>query len=123
MADYFGYTLPGTYVEEDVIWEANPSLPIPYAFGVLSNEYVEAEGRSHYALRMGDATSGSLTTAYDDYTEIEFALEGSIILGVGGDNSNWSYGTFFEGAITTGRPTETTDQAIHENVKAAGYGQ
>ena len=30
---------------------------------------------------------------------------GGIILGIGGDNSNSSYGTFFEGAITAGRPS------------------
>jgi len=53
------------------------------------------------------------------------ALEigGAIILGIGGDNSNWSAGTFFEGAITAGRPSDATDAAVLANVQAAKYGQ
>jgi hypothetical protein len=48
--------------------------------------------------------------------------EGAIILGIGGDNSNVSAGTFFEGAITAGFPTDATDDAVQANVVAAGYG-
>jgi hypothetical protein len=32
--------------------------------------------------------------------------EGAIVLGTGGDNSNWSVGTFFEGVMTAGYPTD-----------------
>ena len=92
-------------------------MRVPYAFGILST------APDNYALRMGDATTGGLTTAYDGFTEITWALEGSIILGIGGDNSNWSKGVFFEGAITTGQPSATVDEAIYQNVRAAGYGQ
>ena len=44
------------------------------------------------------------------------------ILGIGGDNSNSSDGTFLEGAITAGRPSDATDALVHTNVKAVGYG-
>jgi hypothetical protein len=47
--------------------------------------------------------------------------EGGIVLGVGGDNSNNSWGTFFEGAIVAGWPSDDTEQAVMQNVKAAGY--
>ena len=50
-------------------------------------------------------------------------MQGGIARGIGGDNSNHSSGTFLEGAITAGRPTYDIDEAVHENVKAAGYGQ
>ena len=50
-------------------------------------------------------------------------MKGGIILGIGEDNSNWSQGTFFEGAITTGRPSDATDAAVLANVQAARYGQ
>ena len=95
----------------------NPSLPIPYAFGILETS------AGQYALRMGDATSGALHTAYDGAAPAAWILEGGIILGIGGDNSNWSYGTFFEGAITAGRPSLATQEAVLQNVQAAGYGQ
>ncbi len=118
-------TLVGTEIPEDeILWEQNPSMNYPYVFGALTTEYVEAEARSHYAIRSGNATAGNtLATAYDDWTEIEFVQEGAIILGIGGDNSNFSYGTFYEGAMTAGRPTEATDQAVYANVQAARYGQ
>ncbi len=118
-------TLAGTEIPEDeILWEQNLSMNFPYAFGALTSEYVQAEGRSHYSIRSGNATAGNtLATAYDDWTEIEFVMEGAIILGIGGDNSNWSWGTFYEGAMTAGRPTEATDQAVYANVQAARYGQ
>ena len=46
-----------------------------------------------------------------------------IILGIGGDNSDKGVGTFFEGAITKGYATEATDDAVHANIVAAGYGR
>jgi hypothetical protein len=49
------------------------------------------------------------------------------VLGSGGDccltNSNLSFGTFYEGAIVAGYPTDATDNAIHANIVAAGYGK
>jgi hypothetical protein len=36
------------------------------------------------------------------------------------DNSNNSWGTFFEGAIVLGYPSDETQQAVMDNVKAAG---
>jgi hypothetical protein len=95
----------------------NPSLRVPYAFGILTT------GPSNYVLRMGDATTGDLTSAWDGPTAITWDLQGAIILGVGGDNSNWSFGTFFEGAITAGQPSATIDEAIYQNVRAARYGE
>jgi len=53
--------------------------------------------------------------------------QGAIVLGSGGDccltNSNLSFGTFYEGAIVAGYPTDATDNAIHANIVAAGYGR
>ena len=47
--------------------------------------------------------------------------QGAIILGIGGDNSNSSPGTFFEGVMTTGYPTDATDNAVQANIVSAGY--
>jgi hypothetical protein len=48
--------------------------------------------------------------------------EGAILLGVGGDNSNWSQGSFFEGVMTAGYPSDTADNAVQANIVAAKYG-
>ena len=79
-----------------------------------------------YAIRVGNAQAGGLTTVYDGvvFGPIgAWELEGGIILGIGSDNSNSSQGTFFEGAITAGRPSNDTDALVLENVQAAKYGQ
>jgi hypothetical protein len=49
--------------------------------------------------------------------------QGAIILGIGGDNSHTGEGTFFEGCMTTGVPNDATDDAVHANIVAAGYGR
>jgi hypothetical protein len=102
----------------------NPNLPsmnMNYAFGILKSR------AGNYAIRTANAQTGSLTTAYDGAVPTAFpggrwSMEGGIILGIGGDNSNSSDGTFLEGAITAGRPTDATDAAVLQNVQAARYG-
>jgi hypothetical protein len=99
---------------------SNPSMTMKYAFGVVSSD---SSNGAQYAIRAADATSGSLTTAYDGKAPANWGLKGGIVLGIGGDNSNSSFGTFFEGAITAGRPTSATDAAALANVQAAKYGK
>ena len=43
------------------------------------------------------------------------------MLGVGGDNSPWGSGTWFEGVMTKGFSSAETDAAVFANVVAAGY--
>jgi len=99
----------------------NPSLAVPFALGILKTSTTPAPGQ--YALRMGNAQSGNLATAYDGVSPKMWGNGGGIVLGVGGDNSNHSFGTFFEGAVTMGRPSDATDAAVLANVQAAGYGK
>ena len=49
--------------------------------------------------------------------------QGAILLGNGGDNSNSSQGTFYEGAMTAANtfPSDATDQLVQANVVAAAY--
>jgi len=81
---------------------------------------------NHFTLKAADAQSGALTTMWDDvrpspgYSPKK--LQGAIILGTGGDGSNGGTGTFFEGAMTSGNPSDATDAAIQANIVAAGYG-
>src|SRR3979411_1980172 len=62
-----------------------------------------------YAIKDGDANSGGLKTSYNGplpttsgYTPLR--LEGGIILGIGGDNSNRSRATLYEGVESSGLP-------------------
>jgi hypothetical protein len=99
---------------------SNPSMKVPYALGILHTPV------GKYALRMADVSSASdLTTAYDGTIPSgkTWGNAGAIVLGVGGDNSNNSMGTFYEGAVTIGSPTNATDLLIMQNIQAAGYGK
>ena len=43
------------------------------------------------------------------------------MLGIGGDNSGWGSGTWFEGVMTAGFSTDEADTAVLANVVGAGY--
>lgn len=49
--------------------------------------------------------------------------QGAIILATGGDNSCSAVGTFYEGVMTASYTTDATDDALHANIVAAGYGK
>jgi len=53
--------------------------------------------------------------------------QGAIVLGSGGDccatTTNQSQGTFCEGCIVSGYPSDATENAIQANIVAAGYGK
>jgi hypothetical protein len=97
----------------------------------ISATYVTAmlKGPSgnHFALKGGDAQSGTLATKYDGarpaggYSPQK--KEGAIVLGIGGDNSHTGEGTFFEGCMTSGNPSDAIDDAVQANIIAAGYGR
>jgi hypothetical protein len=96
----------------------SPSMALPYAFGILKT------GPQNYTLRMGDATAGDLTTAWNGGIPMgNWAMEGGIILGIAGDVSNSSQGVLYEGVITAGRPSDETDEAVLRSVQAFGYGR
>jgi hypothetical protein len=95
----------------------NPSLPVRFALGFLKTN-------ANYALRMADvSTATELKTAYQGPLPKPMDNQGAVVIGVGGDNSNYSFGTFYEGAIVAGFPPDTAENAILQNIKAAGYGQ
>jgi hypothetical protein len=93
----------------------------------ISHRFVTAivKGESNqWAIRGGDATSGSLSTFYSGVRPSGYNpmhKEGAIILGTGGDNSDGAQGTFYEGVMTSGYPTDATENAVQANIVAAGY--
>jgi hypothetical protein len=90
-----------------------------------------ADGEPHHWRSMGgDAQHGDLEVMFDgprvgnDRSSYDpMRKQGAILLGNGGDNSNGSHGTFYEGAMTAPGtfPTKETNQKIQENIIAARY--
>jgi hypothetical protein len=83
-------------------------------------------GTTTYAIKGGNSDSGALTTWYSGalpnlggYAPMH--QEGAIILGTGGDNSNSSAGSFFEGVMTAGYPTDAADNSVQTNIVSVGY--
>ncbi|MFK8906723.1 alpha-L-arabinofuranosidase B [Streptomyces sp. YS-3] len=98
----------------------NPSVSHRFLTALVKGE------PNHWAIRSGNAQSGGLSTAYNGprpnvagYNPMK--KEGAIILGIGGDNSNGSAGTFYEGVMTSGYPTDATENAVQANITTAGY--
>ncbi|RKN43231.1 alpha-L-arabinofuranosidase B [Streptomyces hoynatensis] len=95
----------------------------------ISHRFVTAivkGGPNQWAIRAGNAQSGGLSTYYSGprpnasgYNPMK--KEGAIILGIGGDNSVGAAGTFYEGVMTSGYPTDATENAVQANITAAGY--
>jgi hypothetical protein len=90
------------------------------------------DGTTNFAIKGADAQSGGLTTLYDGRLPNGYSpmkKQGAIVLGSGGDcckpggGANDSAGTFYEGAIVSGYPTEATDEAVQANIVTAGYGE
>ncbi len=87
-----------------------------------------AKGEPHHWASMGgNAQKGDLSVMFDGHrvngTYDPMRKQGAILLGNGGDNSNGSQGTFYEGAMTAAGtfPTDATDQLVQANVVAAHY--
>jgi hypothetical protein len=83
-------------------------------------------GQNHWAIRGGNAQGGGLSTFYDGvrpnvsgYNPMK--KQGAIILGIGGDNSKGAQGTFYEGVMTSGYPSDATENAVQANITSVGY--
>jgi hypothetical protein len=104
---------------------ADPTLTYTYVTAMEKNN-----GTGMFALKGADATTGPLSTFYSGSVPPGYSpnkKQGSIVLGSGGDccysNNTASQGTFYEGAIVAGYPSDSTDSAIQANIVLAGYGK
>ncbi|NUS83088.1 MAG: alpha-L-arabinofuranosidase [Streptomyces sp.] len=116
----------GLYSGGSQSWNPNQrAFPSKFVTAMLKNN-----GTSQFALKGGNAQSGGLTTLWDGglpggYSPMK--KQGAIVLGSGGDcckpggGANLSAGTFYEGAIVAGYPSDATDNAVQANIIAAGY--
>lgn len=83
------------------------------------------DGTTRFALKGGNAQTGGLITLYEGSLPSGYSpmnVEGGIILGTGGDDSSRSEGTFYEGAMLKGYPSDATENSVQSEIVAAGYG-
>jgi non-reducing end alpha-L-arabinofuranosidase len=127
-----GCTGPGPWVEADLengMYSTNtgpntannPGVNYPFVSAWEKNN-----GTSNFTLKYGNATSGGLTTTYSGALPNGYSPmheEADILLGTGGDNSNGDSGEFFEGAVTSGYPSDATENAVQAELITAGYAQ
>ncbi|KAI1111420.1 fungal alpha-L-arabinofuranosidase [Nemania sp. NC0429] len=95
----------------------------------ISSRFITATVKGQpkqWAIRGANAASGSLSTYYNGarprvsgYDPMH--KEGAIILGIGGDNSNGAQGTFYEGVMTSGYPSDATENSVQADIVAAKY--
>ena len=86
---------------------------------------VKGQPGNNWAIRGGNAQSGGLSTFWNGTRPSGYNpmhKEGAIILGIGGDNSKGAQGTFYEGVMTSGFPSDATENSVQANIVAAGYG-
>jgi hypothetical protein len=116
---------------ENGLWAGNTS---PYSGNAtITYKYItamlkgDAAGKNHWAIKAGNAQSGTLTSMFDGQRPNSrynpMRKEGAIGLGTGGDNSNGAQGNFFEGVMTATFTSDAADNAVQANIVAAGYGQ
>ena len=109
----------GQYMGGDGSNTNDTSSNSDYVTAMLSNN-----GQNTFELQGGNAQSGGLTTYWDGALPSGYSpmhQEGAIVLGTGGDNSNASIGSFFEGVMTSGFPTAAASAAVQANIVAADY--
>ncbi|KAG8624496.1 hypothetical protein KVT40_007563 [Elsinoe batatas] len=99
----------------------------------ITSRFVTAvvKGRQNqWAIRGGNGASGSLSTYYSGVRPTSggtagnynpMRKEGAILLGIGGDNSNGAQGTFYEGVMTSGYPSDSTEASVQADIVNAKY--
>jgi hypothetical protein len=114
----------GLYPGGSQSWNSNQrAFTSKFVTAMLKNN-----GTSRFAIKGSNAQSGSLATLWDGALPSGYSpmkKQGAIILGSGGDccidNRNQSQGTFYEGAMVSGYPSDATDNAVQANIISAGY--
>lgn len=90
---------------------------------------VNGGGGNQWNIRGGNAQKEDLATFYSGYRPgslennnyYPMHRKGAVQLGNGGDNGNGSAGTFYEGVMTRGYPTDEAINAVQANIAGARY--
>ncbi|KAI1749160.1 Arabinosidase B [Xylaria castorea] len=117
MADLENGLFSGSSTKQNT---ADPSITYRFVTAVIKGQ------PNQWSIRGGNSASTSLSTYYSGarpnasgYNPM--SKEGAIILGIGGDNSVGAQGTFYEGVMTSGYPSDATENSVQANIAAAKY--
>jgi len=130
MADLENGLYAGWENEQDKNISTNKPLKYDFVTGVLLGDTKDKNsGKGRFAIFGGDATGGMLQTMYDGVRPnkkgyVPMTKQGSIILGIGGDNSGGAGGRFYEGAVSVGPViSKQTVDSLQAAIVAAKYGK
>ncbi|WP_216364307.1 arabinofuranosidase catalytic domain-containing protein [Subtercola boreus] len=116
----------GVFQGKTAVWTPNQGNASKFVTAMLKNNGVDT-----FALKGGNSQTGNLSTWYNGSLPDgvdrfgsswkPMKLEGSIGLGAGGDNSNRGTQSFFEGVMTSGYASDSTENAVQANIVAQNY--
>jgi hypothetical protein len=107
----------------------NTSLQYDFVNAVVVGDTADKNGgKGRFALYGGDATESTIKEMYDGIRPekpgyVPMQKQGSVILGIGGDNSDGDGGRFYEGVIALGAAPAEVINALHAAIAEARYGQ
>ncbi|KHN93674.1 Alpha-N-arabinofuranosidase Precursor [Metarhizium album ARSEF 1941] len=93
--------------------DGNPTISARFVTAMVKGK------PKYFAIRGGDASSGALSTIYSGARPKKYETmykQGAILLGIGGDNSNSGQGTFYEGAMTSGYPSDEAEAEVQADI-------
>jgi hypothetical protein len=107
----------------------NTSLEYDFVTAVVVGDTADKNnGKGRFALYGGDATAPEIKEMYDGIRPekpgyVPMQKQGSVILGIGGDNSDGDGGRFYEGVIALEAATADVIKALQVAISEARYGQ
>jgi non-reducing end alpha-L-arabinofuranosidase len=131
MADMENGLYPGwdSVAKSDSNIATNTSLRHDFVNAVIVGDTADKNGgKGRFAVYGGDATAPTIKEMYDGIRPeklgyVPMQKQGSVILGIGGDNSNSGGGRFYEGAIALKAATSAVVSELHAAIAQAGYGK
>jgi non-reducing end alpha-L-arabinofuranosidase len=129
MADLENGLFAGWENGQDQSISTNTALKFDFVTAIVVGDTRDKNSnKGRFALYGADATTANLKTLYDGIRPartgyVPMQKQGSIILGIGGDNSDGDGGEWFEGVMASGAASLATLNALQANIVAAGYGK
>jgi non-reducing end alpha-L-arabinofuranosidase len=129
MADLENGLFPGW--ENNQFDNISTNTPLKYDFVtalIVGDTQDKNNCQGRFAVYGGNAQEGVLKTMYDGIRPtrlgyVPMQKQGSIILSIGGDNSNGAGGYFYEGVMANGAASKATVDALQAAIVGAAYGR
>ncbi len=108
---------------ENGLWACNESSTVNPLVVPQTSDFVVGMvkgGPTQWGVKAGDAAKGPLAKTWEGprpqggYQPMK--KQGSVLLGIGGDNSDSATGVWFEGVLTTGYTTDAVDDLLMQEI-------